>query len=110
MPDRDTRAHSSTSSTVSSGQLPPTPCVLRQSDILMMLNIVHLRVDAAEHVNLAFCALFLFLFFLFLFFLFSFFFFLFRVLKFFRASSASRFLVPFLLTKLFFEPPQNYPF
>ena len=77
MPDRDTRAHSSTSSTVSSGQLPPTPCVLRQSDILMMLNIVHLRVDAAEHVNLALCALFLFLFFLFLFFLFSFFFFLF---------------------------------
>ena len=33
MPDRDTRAHSSLSSTVSSGQVPPTPWVLRQSDI-----------------------------------------------------------------------------
>ena len=50
MPDRDTRAHSSTSSTVSSG--PPTPCVLRQSDILNMLNLVHVQLETAEHVNL----------------------------------------------------------
>ena len=47
--DRDTRAHSSTSSTVSSGQLPPTQCVLRQSD---MLNILHAQLETAEHVNL----------------------------------------------------------
>ena len=42
MPGRDTRAHSSTSSTVSSGQLSPTPCVLRQS----------VQLETAEHVNL----------------------------------------------------------
>ena len=52
VPDRDTRAHSSTSSTVSSGQLPPTPCVLRQSDILNTLNIVHVQFETADHVNL----------------------------------------------------------
>ena len=44
-PDRDTRAHSSTSSTVSAGQLPPTQCVLRQSDILNTLNIVHVQLE-----------------------------------------------------------------
>ena len=52
MPDRDTRAHSSKSSTVSSDQLPPTPCVLRQSDILNTLNIVHVQLETAEHVKL----------------------------------------------------------
>ena len=50
MLDRETRAHSSTSSTVSSGQLPPTPCVLRQSYTLMMVNIVHVQLETAEHV------------------------------------------------------------
>ena len=42
---RDTRAHSSTSSTVSSGQLPPTPRVLRQSDILNTLNSAHAEAE-----------------------------------------------------------------
>ena len=51
-PDRDTRAHSSTSSTVSSGQLSPTPCVLRQSDILNTMNIVQVQLETAEHVSL----------------------------------------------------------
>ena len=49
---RDTRAHSSTFSSVSSGQWPPMPCVLRQSDILNTLNIVHVQLETAEHVNL----------------------------------------------------------
>ena len=39
MPNREPCAHSSNSSTVSSGQLPPTPRVLRQSYTLMMLHV-----------------------------------------------------------------------
>ena len=52
MPNPETRAHSSTSSTLSSGQLPPTPCVLRQCDILNTMNTVHVLLETAELVNL----------------------------------------------------------
>ena len=53
MRDLETCAHSSTSSTVSSGQLTPRrPYALRQSDILTTRNIVHVQLDTPEHVNL----------------------------------------------------------
>ena len=48
MPSREPCAHSSTSSAVSSGQLSPRrPCDVRQSDILMMLNIVYMELEMA---------------------------------------------------------------
>ena len=49
MPVLETRTHSSTSSTVSSGR---RPYALRQSDILTTRNIVHVQLETPEHVNL----------------------------------------------------------
>ena len=46
-PNREPCAHSSTSSAVSSGQLPRRPCALRQSDILTMLNILYMELEMA---------------------------------------------------------------
>ena len=53
MLDREARAHSPTSFTVSSGQLSLAPCARRKSDILNTRNIVHVQLETAEHVNLA---------------------------------------------------------
>ena len=52
MPCRELCAHSSTSSTVNSGQLPRRPWALRQSDILNTQNIVHVQLETAEHAKL----------------------------------------------------------
>ena len=53
MPNRELCAHSSKSSSVSSCQLTPRRLgAIRQSYTLMMLNIVHVQLETAEHVNL----------------------------------------------------------
>ena len=45
MPKREPCAHSSKISTVSSGQFPPTPRILRQSYTLMRINIVYMEFE-----------------------------------------------------------------